>query len=431
MNKFQLIILVVFLALAGLGIFFFATFRGGTSVEDIALTIWGSDDKQDIDNFLGEFRKNTNRSFNVSYTQVEGSDFAGQVVEAIADGREPDIVIISAGDIFRFEDKILTIPFESISERSFRDAFIEGGEIFLSKDGILGLPLMVDPMVTYWNRDILQSAGFASPPEFWSELFGFSMRITDRDNAQNITRSAVALGEYENIENAKEIIISMMLQNNNPIISRNDIRGTPDVVFADDVDGVTPSAESVLKFYTEFSNPTKISYSWNRSLPNSLDAFTSEDLGLYFGFASELDEIKKKNPNLNFDVATFLQPSEGSNRKVYGDIKALVVLKRSKNPNVAVSAISSLIRDDNIKALSSITGLPPVKRTLLANPPGLAYEDLFYKSALIAGTFLDPDPEKTDEIFQNLIERIVSGRERIDPAVSRAASEFNILVKER
>jgi hypothetical protein len=35
-------------------------------------------------------------------------------------------------------------------------------------------------------------------------------------------------------------------------------------------------------------------YSWNRSLPNSSDAFANGDLAIYFGFASEYAKMKEK-----------------------------------------------------------------------------------------------------------------------------------------
>ena len=58
-------------------------------------------------------------------------------------------------------------------------------------------------------------------------------------------------------------------------------------------------------------------------------------------------------------------------------------------------------------------------------------EDLFYKSALISKAFLDPDTERTDIIFKDLIERIVSGRERISQASRRAVVELNALIIDR
>jgi ABC-type glycerol-3-phosphate transport system substrate-binding protein len=429
MNRFQIIILIVFIIFAAMGVFFFATFRAEEKASNVEITIWGSIDNRIFNHFLSEFEKNTNRAFKVKYREINALSFSNEVIEALANGTNPDIIIISSDNLLKFEDKILPIPYESVSERNFKDAFIESGEIFLSKNGVLGLPLTVDPMVTYWNRDILQSSGLSSPPQFWSEFFGFSERITEKDNALNITKSAVAMGGYGNIDHAKEILFSLIVQNGNPIVIRDQNNDKPQTIFAANLGRSTVPAESAVRFYTEFSNPTKTSYSWNRALPTSKEVFTSGDLAIYFGLASELPEIIKKNPNLNFDVALFPQSSESNIKKVHGDLTALAILKRSKNANLAIRVASSLVGEENIKSLSLITGLPPVRRSLLSRPPGLGAEDLFYRSALITQSFLDPNKEATDSIFQKMIENILSGRERVIEAVRRSDSELKTVIK--
>ena len=61
--------------------------------------------------------------------------------------------------------------------------------------------------------------------------------------------------------------------------------------------------ETALLFYTDFTNPSKTSYSWNAALPQSFDAFTSGELAAYLGYASEYNSIISRNPNLRFKSA--------------------------------------------------------------------------------------------------------------------------------
>jgi ABC-type glycerol-3-phosphate transport system substrate-binding protein len=433
MQKFQVIILVTFIVFAAIGVFVFATFEGGNSGRsNVQLTIWGDEDSSLFSKFMIDFKNNIRvaggESFNVKYVQIESEKFVEEVVNALASGTGPDIITLSSENILKLEDKIFAIPYEVVSERNFRDAFIEGGEIFLTPSGILGLPFKVDPLITYWNRDIFQSNKFSSPPKFWSEFFPLVDRITQKDQALNITRSAVALGEYGNVNNAKEIIIGMLFQNENEVIKRN-AKGEAEVIISDNFGKTIAPSESVVRFYTEFSNPAKTSYSWNRSLPNSTDAFSSGDLALYFGFASELESIVEKNPNLNFDISIFPQPTDDVNKKTYGKMKAFAVMKRSPNIDVSMSLISALIREDNINSYSAISGLPPVRRSLLARKPGSAFGDLFYESAIISKAFLDPNAVGSEKVFEELINRVVSGRERISAAIKRSDTELNDLIK--
>jgi len=430
MKKFQIILMTIFVFFAAGGVILFATFKGSNDISDVKIVIWGEENRTTFDNFLAEFTKDTKRQFDVSYTQIEGGNFLNQVVEALASGVGPDMVILSSKDLVSFGNKILPIPYEVISERNFRDTFIEGGEIFLTKEGILALPISVDPLVMYWNRDILQSAGLASPPQYWTEMFTLADKITEKDEALNLKKSAVALGEFQNIKNAKEIIFSLIAQAGSPIVERSGGDRTLRVALGDVV-GASSPVESALRFYTEFSNPTKTSYSWNRSLPNSQDAFIAGDLAIYFGFASELYEIRKKNPNLNFDVSTLPQLSGSEKKLTGGEIKGLAVLKRSLNPSVAITIAMNLVSEGSIDIFSGINKLPPVRRSLLSKAPGLAFEDLFYKSALITKSFLDPDDIETNTIFKNMIDRIVSGRSGVSESVRRARVELGALLVDK
>ena len=133
------------------------------------------------------------------------------------------------------------------------------------------------------------------------------------------------------------------------------------------------SAQSALRFYTEFSNPAKTTYSWNRSLPSSKDVFIAGDLAMYFGFASELDDIEKKSPHLNFDIAPVPQAKDAIARMTYGNMQAITVLKSSKNPTTTFYAASFMTSPEFNFVFSTISALPPPRRDLLRNIPPSAF----------------------------------------------------------
>ena len=97
----------------------------------------------------------------------------------------------------------------------------------------------------------------------------------------------------------------LILQTGNDIIERTD-EGLESVINrAVDITG--SPAESAVRFFMEFSNPSKRTHSWNRGMPESKDTFSAGDLAVYFGLASELSDISLKTPHLNFDVAVVPQ----------------------------------------------------------------------------------------------------------------------------
>lgn len=416
----------VFGAFIVLGVIIFSASRGTSTKPENKVTIWGTLPLSDFNTMLKEHPVSENKEFAITYVQKRSTEFDQAFIEALAEGKGPDLVFLPHDSLWKHQGKLFPIPYKSYSERLFKDTFIEEGELYLSSSGIMGLPILVDPLMMYWNRDVFSNAGISRPPEYWDEMFTLAQTLTKKDESFNITESAVALGEFRNIANAKEIISALITQAGGPITQRTDKGAT--VVLNQKLDQTIVPAEAAINFYTEFSNPIKLFYSWNRSLPRSDNFFTAGDLGIYFGFASELDQIKAKNPNINFDVALFPQSREGQNKTTYGRVQALSVVKSSRNIAAAVSIAAILTDKEHSAALSTIAGLPPVRRDLLSKAPsGDAYSILFYQSALRARGWLDPDSVATTAIFQSMIESITAGRLRTSQAVSRAHSEMQDL----
>ena len=430
MSNFRLILTAIFAIFIVIGIIMFSLFRGGAGGGTVdSITVWGIIPESVFIKYIESVNSNKDARISVNYVEKEDDFFDKEFIEALAKGAGPDAILLPQDKILRHQDKIYPIPYGSLSERAFKDAFIEESELYLSSDGIIALPLSIDPLVMYWNRDIFTDALLPQPPAYWDEFFSLVSKITEVDSSLNIGRSAVSFGEFTNVSNAKEIISLLILQAGNPIVKIDNDR--PITVLKDKIGFAIPPSEAALRFYTEFSNPSKKSYSWNRSLPLSRQYFLSGDLAVYFGFASELNDIKMKNPNLNFDAAVVPQRREAKKKTTFGRIQGFALVKSSKKLSSAFNAISTLANKDNISLWSKASGLPPVRRDLLAIGAADPVVSTFYTSAIISKGWLDPDKEATKTIFQNMVESIVSGKSMLGEAVMRADSEIqNLLSKE-
>jgi hypothetical protein len=187
--------------------------------------------------------------------------------------------------------------------------------------------------------------------------------------------------------------------------------------------GPQQATESALRFYTGFSDPSKADYSWNRSLPSARAAFTSGDLALYFGYASEANEIKRANPNLNFAAAGVPQIRTADAKLNVARVHALAISRASKNPQGAMTAATLLAEANLARGLSVALALPSARRDILSET-GTDENQLFEREAVIARSWVDPDPEKTDSIFRAMIESVTSGSARMAEAISRANQEI-------
>lgn len=429
MSKFQLLFTGIFAVFIIVGVIIFATSGRGGSSENLGnVVVWGTMDPVQFDSFLRQSEIVDDRTVSLTYVQKNKDTFDTEFIEALASQTGPDVFFLSQDSIVKHQDKILTIPYSNYSERTFKEGFIEEGELYLTSAGVLGVPFMVDPLVTYWNRDIFSNASVSVPPKNWSELYDFSTKLTTKDTNLNITQSAVALGEYNNISNAFELISLLAMQAGSPIVSRS-ANDTINSVFAEQFSFPVAPANRAVTFYTDFSNPLKPYYSWNRAMPLSKNYFLSGDLAIYFGFASEFADIRLKNPNLNFGVAPMLQSKDSGRTITFGRMTALAIPKNSKNVAGAFKAVSLMTSSKAIAELADVTGMPPVRRELLATRPSEDYLSVFYDAAVQSRAWLSPELSRVNPIFREMVESITSGRAMPTEAIYKASSQLNLLYR--
>lgn len=433
MNNFQTILVAIFLAFFVFAVLIFSgliKIGGGSSGQNNPtgkIVVWGTFDNSDIHKVFDNLR-DQNRDLIINYVVKKEDTYQADLIEAFAKGNGPDLFFISNDMIINNQSFIYKIPFASYPEKTFKDAFIDGTNVFLDKDGVLGFPIVVDPMVLYYNKDIISNAGLASVPSYWDELFGLNQSLTKKSDSGSIQSSMIALGRYENINHAKDILATLLLQNGNNIVAKSGDAYRS--VFNDqDKSSANSPGESVLKFFLEFSNPTKEAYSWNRALPNSLDMFTGGKLAFYLGRASELFKIESINPNLSFDVAPILQTRDSGTKRTYAKMYAISVNKKSSNLSTAFSVAGLITTDDTAKEFAKTLSLPPALRSLLSSRPEDPYLFTFFNSAIISRTWIDPDNVSSDKIFEELINNVISSKLSLQEAIGKAHNQIEFIIK--
>lgn len=426
MSKFQIILLAVF-AVAIVGSVAAFSFYRGSSGQSVTLTVWGDIASQDFSLLLNTSLLNQDRSFTINYEEKSAETIETEFTEALAQGLGPDLIILTQDQLWKNKPKLALISYGSISERDFKTAFVEEGELFLDQGGIYALPLSIDPLVLYYNRDLLSAAGQARPIVYWDEIYPVTLNLSKRDAAGNLILSVMALGEARNIPHAKDILTLLLLQAGTPITSLvgTELRSQ----IADNFGLPVSPAESALGFYTQFSNPAKVYYSWNRSLIDAQTHFTSGDSAYYLGFASESRVLKNKNPILNFAIALVPQSRVSGKATTFGRLRAVAISRGSKNPGASLAFATKLVSKDVAQTLSEILSLPPARRDLLSLRPTDTALSIFYDAALQSKGWLDPDTLATSKIFRDAIESVTSGRARITEAINHASGEVEALIK--
>ncbi len=429
-SPFKMIIFGVFFFFAAIGVVMFALYQAKGSGSDIEqVTLWGTIPEDQFNKFLGELAFSDSNIEKVLYVYKNPSEFDSSLVEALASGIGPDLVLITNNQIMRHKDRLSTIPYESYDARSFKDLYIEASEVLLFPEGVVGLPIAIDPLILYWNRTLLATNQYSQPPSQWGQLFKMAQKITKRGETGNIEVATIALGEFTNIAHAKDIFIAMLLQAGGNITTIDNNNAQIASIAKKSLKGTSP-AQDALRFYTEFSNPSKSTYTWSKAQREARDAFIIGDLAMYVGYASELPLILEQNPNLNFDVSLLPQLSGGEGTRVttYARVYTLAIPRTAYNQYGANIILNSLTTRDSSIKLGEFIGLPSARRDLLAIEPKDALMTTFRNSAIMALSWRDPNPVATYKILANMVEDVVSGKKKMSQAIERANRELQVLL---
>ncbi len=428
-STFQAVLIGVFGLAAVIGLFIFSTHSsGGNKSQTMGrVVIWGTLPKAPMRAALADLSQKNKEIQNISYIAKRPADFVNDLTEAIASGKGPDLILTSQGYLNTLSGVLSPIPYTAIPQRNFLNTFANIGAVYLSKNGIYGIPVGIDPLILYYNRTLLSSVSIVAPPATWEALTGFVPRITQTTSSRNVSRALIALGSYNNVHNALGILSNFFLQAGLPIVSRNPRGGylvSLGAAQTNTINGVPPG-ESLLRFYTSFADPTEVSYTWNSTLPDSQQMFLSGNEALYLGYASEARFFAKANPNLAFDIAPVPQLQSAATKTVYANVYALSIPHGSHNPRGALLATSILSSAAAEHDIAHATGFAPALRSLLASPPNNPVSAVVYPAAIMAHTWLSPAPATTNQIFSSMIQDVITGRISITQALTNAARAIN------
>ncbi|TSC71197.1 MAG: Uncharacterized protein G01um101449_52 [Parcubacteria group bacterium Gr01-1014_49] len=432
LSPFQAILLAVFVIGALIGLFVFATYSSKGSADAVgSVVIWGTLPADGMQVTLTEASKIEESLKNVSYVEKDAATLSANIATAIATGAAPDLILASQEELLMLAKFIQPIPLSTISANTFESSFVKEGNLFTAPGGAgyFGIPFLIDPLVLFSNRSVLSTLGIAKPPATWEAFIGLVPRVTALTTTRQITRGLVALGTYDNVRSARAILSALFLQQGIPLSAYSSSGG----LFASlgqQASGGSVQGSSVLGFYTQFADPSKVSYTWNSSLPDSIQMFISGDLALYFDYASRARFLRAANPNLDFIVTPLPQSATAREKRTYGLLYAFMIPNGAKNAAGAFQVAALLSNSAEQEIAARATGLAPASLNVLANnPPADSVAAISYAEALTAHGWLSPAPADVDRIFSGMIGDVISGHSTLDTALSEAARSLTALLQ--
>ena len=384
------------------------------------LTFWGiGNSSEDYTNVFAHF-KALYPKVEVNYREFQNpNDYKSALLNALAAGTGPDVFMIENNALPENIRRIAPAPTTAISLPQVESLFPQVvKQDFVSQGVVYALPVSIDTLALFYNRDIFGGKAVPLPPATWEDFKTAVTKIAEVDKTRHINLAAAAIGgSAKTVDHASDLLGLLMLQTGTQMTSSDFTQAT----FASD------SGLNALNFYTQFANARNDTYTWNDQMPYSLDAFGQERVAMVFEYAAQIPDIKARNSFLNFAIAPMPQPSNFASKDYvyYPHYWGYTVSKQSRNAGLAWNFILSFVTDEKTaRDFILKTGKPPALNSLvnsfLTNPD----LSVFAKQALAARSWPQIDAVQISQIFSQMIESVITNQ--ADPGTTLKNAENQV-----
>jgi len=284
---FPVIPLVAGLIIIAVAVAGFFIFKGNNQVSSkaVTLTYWGLWEPEPVMQGVIAQWEQEHPNIKINYLAQDKQDYRARLQSAFSRGEGPDIFRFHNTWLPMLKNELSPVPVTIANNLNLENNYFPVVSESLDYGGqFYGLPLMMDTLGFYYNKDILLAAN-KSPPLTWWGLENLAKELTVRVG-DKISVAGVAMGTTTNVDHWSDILGLMIYQNGgNP--------HRPDSLVTD-----------AAKFFLRFKTVDRV---WDDSLPRSTLAFAKGKLVFYFGPSWRTFNILEANPNLNFGVAPMPQ----------------------------------------------------------------------------------------------------------------------------
>jgi len=430
----------------------------------VTINVWGvNDDESVYDPIFVDYHK-LHPYVTIQYRSFRLEEYEDQILNSLAEDRGPDIFLINNSWVGKYMPKITPMPtVTKVAEQqvvgtlqkkveytlaseptvSLRQFKLDEPDVVVNdftrtvnvstdtekrdyQQRVVGMPLSVDTLGLYVNKDLLNAAGVSTLPQTWDVFQADVTKLVKQDAQGNIIQAGAALGTGYNVERSPDIIAALMMQNGAEMAAAD---GSPTFMnIPQKLNGLRdqPPAYQAISFYTDFANPAKAVYTWNNKQPNSLDAFIQGKAAFFLGYAYDLPIIKARAPKLNLAI-TSLPQIQGNPQVNYANYWGWVVSKKSKASDIAWNLLNFMRTPDESAKYITAAKRPAALKSQLTGQ--LDDEDIgpFASQVLTAQSwYKGTDPKAVDTALVTMIEdAIAGGTEEVPNAVHTAADKIS------
>lgn len=423
-----LTLLLISLPLMGFGCKFSSSDEVKQLYKPIKLTWWGVwEDSVDVNELIKTYQA-IHPNIKITYRKFRYEEYENELTRAWLEKRGPDIFSIPATHIRKYQALIKPMPEKmklpflelkglkkeevivvktvyGLTPKKVQELFVDtvARQVVINNE-IYGLPLSLDTLALYYNRDLLNNAKIPLPAVTWAELINHVSKLTIFDSNNNIKQAAIALGTHDNIPRATDILSLLMMQNGAQMTDENNY------VTFNQSPPEQPKfypGKDALEFYTDFSNPTKEVYTWTEDMPDALEMFTSGKLAYFIGYSYQTPIIRAMSPKLNFNIVPMLQTVPDIQEINMADFWVLSTFFGTAEANIAPAwdFIKYITADPKVtKQYLDKSVRPTALRSLINDQIAVAELEVFADQILSARAwYRGYQPDETENFMQDLI----------------------------
>ena len=405
-------------------VFYYATKKPVTGPA-VTLSMWGTDDAvamSDLAAQYGAYRPGVT----MTYTQVAPADYEAKLLKALAAGTGPDVFEIGNRSMPRWKSVLAPMPTSTFGA-TFNVAVMNqyfpsvvASDFTTLGGAIYAVPLSIDTLAMFYNKDYFDTAGVALPPTTWNDFDALIPRLRQLDAQNQIVRAAVALGGTRmSMSHAEDLVYLLMLQNGTKMTS-------DDRTYATFASGGT-TAQAAVDFYLQFSNAGSPYYTWNDSMGDALTSFATGKSAVYFGYHADLATIKTKAPFLNIGIAPMPQPTVATGQAAtavnFPNYLGLAAAKQGKSAYAWDFIIYSTAYAAGENLYLKDSGAPAAQRLAIGTQQLQSLDQalgIFATQALSARSWYEADDVQIDSVFDTTLQNILNGSQDVHTALRTA-----------
>ena len=405
----------------------------------VTLTMWGLFDDQSAIKPITDAYTKAHPLVTINYVHKDASTYEFEVTNALAEGRGPDIWQIRNDWLWRHIDKLAPAPqgvkdsylatFPPIAAldlawprpRLDPATFTVDQSTFGADRKVYAVPWSIDTLSLYSNSDLLAKAGIGSPPATWDDVITASKSLR-QVSGNTVARAGIALGASGNLDRPEDILSTLMLQNGAILVDENGGNAVFNQGVRTDAGEVYPAGSNALDFFTSFALPSRDTYTWNSTMPASVQAFANSRTAMMIGYSYNIEALKQLNPGLNYTTSSLPQVRGAAHPLTGALYWANAVNKFAPHPAEAWDFLAYSTGKEPMRAYWQATNHPPARSDLIKETGETPKLSPFIKQIPSAiGYYKGKNPAKLDEVMRSAADAVVNKGQPLQISIDEAA----------